>query len=365
MRWKECALRLGHKSVFWSALGILVASLLFGCGGGGGGGLTAPTQILEQENNSFRLAVINALEEALGRQANIKVRKDNFTALLLDGEGSIVVVAGIEDAEKLSLEQLARGADVMFIFVRGTQGSQLPSGFYIVRVQQVSTSPGTAPATQWIAQIRDMRGEVKAETEVEVGNGNPNLQVPKIMVSFEDGYVNFGYYAGGFFLYRTRYTGGYFLYSFDNPDPDLTPLPQAGSKIVNAAKRFYKRALEVSGSSGPMILATTYDGLFLHAAAPGLENLTLDQLKQGADMSVNSYPPKYATIYKIRISLSPDGRWVAKFVDEKGEILGEAPATVEEQQQETQKVKLSFEWGDERICVDAKFGKVKVEVCIE
>ena len=157
---------------------------------------------------------------------------------------------------------------------------------------------------------------------------------------------------------------GFFLYSVDNPVPDPTPLPQAGTKIVDAAKRFYKRALEVSGSSGPMILATTYDGLFLHAASPGLENLTLDQLKQGADVSVNSYP-QYATIFKTRISLSPDGRWVAKFVDEKGQILREVPATVEEQQQETKKVKLSFEWGDDRICVDAKFGKVKVEICIE
>ena len=208
MRWKECAFRLGRKPVFWSALWILVAGLLFGCGGGGGGP-TTPTQILEQENNSFRLAVIEAMEEALGKQASVKIRKDNFTALLLDGEGSILVVAGIEDAEKLSLEQLARGADVMFIFVRGTQGSELNSGFYIVRIQQ-STSPGTAPATQWIAQIRDIRGEVKSETEAEVVGGNPNLQVPKITVRFDDGYVNFGYYAGGFYLFRTRYAGGFF-----------------------------------------------------------------------------------------------------------------------------------------------------------
>jgi hypothetical protein len=345
-------------------LGVLALSLVHGCGGGGGQP-TTPTQILEQENNTFLSEVGSALEEALqGKQASIRVRKDNLTALLLDSEGSVVVGAAIDRAENLSPEQLARGADVLFIFVRGTIGSQLPSGFYIMRVsQEVTTSPGTSPAVKWRAQLRNLQGEVKAETDnVEVGVGNPNLGKPRILVSFEDGYVNFGYIGqGGSIIYRTRYTGGFYLYSYQQPE-DSSQLPKSGQKIVDAAKRLYRKALEFIGadSSRPMILATSDRGMFIHAAEQGLENLTLEQLKKGAKISLMYWPPKMATIY---LSQSPDGRWVAKLVDKEGNVVKEATEVIVEEQPSTQKVKLSIEAGGYEICVDVAVDGFKAVAC--
>jgi len=362
---RMCAFRIRRGLRFWAALGVLALSLVHGCGGGGGQP-TTPTQILEQENNTFLSEVGSALEEALqGKQASIRVRKDNLTALLLDSEGSVVVGAAIEGAENLSPEQLARGADVLFIFVRGTIGSQLPSGFYIMRVsQEVTTSPGTSPAVKWRAQLRNLQGEVKAETDnVEVGVGNPNLGKPRILVSFEDGYVNFGYIGQGFYtIYRTYYAGGYFLYSYQPPDP--SPLPKSGQKIVDAAKRLYRRALEFIGadSSRPMILATSDRGMFIHAAEQGLENLTLEQLKKGAKISLMYWPPRKDPVI-LSLSQSPDGRWVAKLVDKEGNVVKEATKVVVEEQPSTQKVKLSFDFGDNEICVDVSVNGFKVVAC--
>jgi hypothetical protein len=202
---------------------------------------------------------------------------------------------------------------------------------------------------------------VKAETDnVEVGVGNPNLGKPRILVSFEDGYVNFGYIGRFYTIYRTRYTGGFFLFSYQPPDP--SPLPKSGQKIVDAAKRLYRRALEFIGadSSRPMILATSDRGMFIHAAEQGLENLTLEQLKKGAKISLMYWPPKMATIY---LSQSPDGRWVAKLVDKGGNVVKEATEVVVEEQPSTQKVKLSFDFGGYEICVDVAVDGFKAVAC--
>jgi hypothetical protein len=127
--------------------------------------IQAPEQQLEQANEAFRDAVASEMQEA-ARQAGVKIRTDNFVAIPLDDGSSVAVNAGIAGVENLTLEQLAKGADVLFVFLRLPQGSGLPSGFYTVRFFQ---TPGT---TQWKAQFRNLEGQVALETDAEVGPGD-------------------------------------------------------------------------------------------------------------------------------------------------------------------------------------------------
>jgi hypothetical protein len=94
-----------------------------------------PEQSLEKANQTFRNEVAQALQQ-IARQARVQIRTDNFVAIPLDDGSSVVVNAGIAGVENLTLEQLARGADVLFTFLRVPQGSGLPSGFYTVRIFQ-------------------------------------------------------------------------------------------------------------------------------------------------------------------------------------------------------------------------------------
>jgi hypothetical protein len=122
------------------------------------------TRRLQEANKAFRDAVASEMQVA-ARQAGVKIRTDNFVAILLDDGSSVVVNAVISGVENLTLEQLAKGADVLFTFLRVPQGSALPSGFYTVRIFQ----PGGTQV--WKVQFKNLQGQVALETDAEVGPG--------------------------------------------------------------------------------------------------------------------------------------------------------------------------------------------------
>jgi hypothetical protein len=125
---------------------------------------------LQEANKAFRDAVASEMQAA-ARQAGVKIRMDNFIAIPFDDSGAVVVNAMIEGADRVSIEQLAKGADVLFVYSGtklGPAGRQIDPGFYVVRISQ------NAARGQWIAQFRNSRGRVILETDATVDKPDSN-----------------------------------------------------------------------------------------------------------------------------------------------------------------------------------------------
>ncbi len=137
----------------------------------------SPEEInLQKVHAEFRRSIITEMQEA-ARQAGVKIRTDNFVAIPFDDSGTVVVNAMIEGADRLSIEELAKGADVLFVYSGAKLGSAdrrgvpyilVDHGFYVVRVSQ---NPASG---QWIAQFKNLQGRVVLETEAIVERSDSN-----------------------------------------------------------------------------------------------------------------------------------------------------------------------------------------------
>jgi hypothetical protein len=129
-----------------------------------------PEQQLEQANKDFRDAVASEMQEA-ARQAGVKIRTDNFVAIPFDDSSMVFVNAMIEGADRVSINQLAQGADVLFIYSGaklGPAGREIDPGFYVVRISQ---NPASG---QWLAQFKNSQGRIVLETEATVERPDSN-----------------------------------------------------------------------------------------------------------------------------------------------------------------------------------------------
>ncbi|MFS8888388.1 hypothetical protein NW823_08510 [Synechococcus sp. R55.1] len=130
-----------------------------------------PAEInLQKVNAEFRRSIITEMQEA-ARQAGVKIRTDNFIAIPFDDSGTVIVNSMIEGADRLSIEQLAKGADVLFVYSGaklGFAGREINPGFYVVRISQ---NPASG---QWLAQFKNLQGRVVLETEAIVEKPDSN-----------------------------------------------------------------------------------------------------------------------------------------------------------------------------------------------
>jgi len=132
--------------------------------------IQAPEQQLEQANKAFRDAVASEMQAA-ARQAGVKIRTDNFVAIPFDDSSMVFVNAMIEGADRVSIEQLAKGADVLFIYSGAKLGyaeNEIDPGFYVVRISQ---NPASG---QWLAQFKNSQGRIVMETEATVERPDSN-----------------------------------------------------------------------------------------------------------------------------------------------------------------------------------------------
>jgi hypothetical protein len=128
---------------------------------------------LEKVHAEFRRSIITEMQEA-ARQAGVKIRTDNFVAIPFDDSGTVVVNAMIEGADRLSIEELAKGADVLFVYSGAKLGRrrvrEIIAGNRYVLVR-VSQNPASG---QWIAQFKNLQGRVVLETEAIVEKPDSN-----------------------------------------------------------------------------------------------------------------------------------------------------------------------------------------------
>jgi hypothetical protein len=153
---------------------ILVMLPLFlgtaGCGADTNPEASTPEQQLEQANQTFRSTVASALQDS-ATQAGIKIRTDNFVAIPFDDSSMVFVNAMIEGADRVSIEQLAKGADVLFVYSGanlGPAGREIDPGFYVVRI---SKNPASG---QWLAQFKNSQGRIVLETDATVERPDSN-----------------------------------------------------------------------------------------------------------------------------------------------------------------------------------------------
>jgi len=143
-----------------------------------------PEQQLVQANQTFRSTVASAMQEA-ATQAGIKIRTDNFVAIPFDDSSMVFVNAMIEGADRVSIEQLAQGADVLFIYSgaklehakerpKERPKREVDPGFYVVRISQDPASG------QWLAQFKNSQGRIVLETDATVER--PDSSVAKMQL---------------------------------------------------------------------------------------------------------------------------------------------------------------------------------------
>jgi len=288
-----------------------------------------PEQSLEKANQTFRNEVAQALQQ-IARQTRVQIRTDNFVAIPLDDGRSVVVNAGIAGVENLTLEQLARGADVLFTFLRVPQGSGLPSGFYTVRIFRMGT--------QWKAQFKKLQGQVVLETDAEVGETGPMLRPTATTASWECCpwriVLDWDWCELPSMPCSVLRTG----IVWGEPHEDRTPLPPAGQAIAQATGNFYQAARGIintvkTSTFRQVIIGSRDDVVVVHTIFQGVEKLTLEQLAQGQDVFFGYFRTPQgsglpAGFYTVRIAQSVAGQWLARFVDAKGNTVKEVPAEV-------------------------------------
>lgn len=258
-----------------------------------------PEEFIEGLNETFRAEVAEALQQ-ISRQIRLPIRTNNFAALLSQDGTSVIVNAGLTGVENLTLEQLARGADVLVVFLQLPQDSALPSGFYVVRILQLQG------AAQWRAQFKNLRGQVVLQTEAEVGPGDPAIR--QFVCTIGE--------LGELILIDEHDANKSIRISvpIGTGRPDQTPLPAAGQAIVEAAGNFYQAAVGYNSSRSNVqrqVIGTRDDALTVLTVFRGVERLTLEQLARGQDVFFGYFrePLTPAGFYTFHVFQDEAGRW--------------------------------------------------------
>lgn len=146
----------------------------------------APAQVgspaqasLDDTNSDARSGVAQAVEDEAGKRGLVA---DSAGAVFATRDDVYVVNSILEDAKGLTRSDLARGADVGLVYLDLPAGSDVPSGWYTVRVTVDEDS------SQGTAELIDANGAVAGTFAAEVGSqtallaGRPTLEVGWIYV---------------------------------------------------------------------------------------------------------------------------------------------------------------------------------------
>ncbi|MDH7577417.1 MAG: copper amine oxidase N-terminal domain-containing protein [Bacillota bacterium] len=284
----------------------------------------------------FNAEIKAAMQEA-ARQAKIKLAEAEPVEVIgkesqLTKPNVKVVSIAIQGADTLTIEQLAKGADVLFTFLQLPEGSELSSGFYVIRIS------GDPKANKWVAQFKNMDGKVVLEKPAEVGAGARALPGGKVKVTVK---ISF---PGPTVTLDIHWNSASIQTAFGigNGGPDTTPLLEAGQKVVQAVEKY---AVSVNDAltqaakkyengilDGWMSSSRGDDLLVAHTVFEGVNDLTIEELTKGQDVFFGYFrTPKGSKLpagfYKVRI-VQESGRWLGRFVNDKGEVVYEGPAEV-------------------------------------
>jgi hypothetical protein len=304
----------------------------------------SPTPIRDEEMEIVglgfekkRAEIKIAMQEA-AQQAKIKLAEAD-PVVVIGKESQLtepyvkVVNAAIQGVDALNTEQLAKGADVLFTFMHLPKDSELPSGFYVIHVK------GDPKANKWVAQFKNTERRVvlekPAEFEKEVSAPRDKVKVTA-KISFPGPTVTLDIHWSSASIQTA--------FRLDNYGPDTTPLATEKSTVQNSKKALdafinatTKALTQAAGKYGNgildgwMSLSRGDDFFVAYTVFEGVNDLTIEELKKGQDaffgyFHTSKLPPGF---YKVRI-VQESGRWLGRFVNDKGEVVYEGPAEVTE-----------------------------------
>jgi len=279
-----------------------------------------PEERLQRANGTFRSEVAGALQ-AIGRQAGVPVRMDNF-AFTFNGNPPLVVNAMVSSAEGLTPEQLARGADLLLTFLRLPEGSALPSGFYVVRVFR------DPPAGSWWAQFRDPGGRMVLQTpmEVDVRPIEDEVQKPRYKLTARGKLVPPTLIIDWHKKDKTIEVDAQIELPIGTGGPDAAPLPPAGQTILNAANAFLSTARDAIAAGAKLTKADAArtvalaswedDRVVAWTYINGMERATIEELARGRETILTFGSRKF---WLYRLHRDENGQWLVTSLSPDGE----------------------------------------------
>lgn len=146
---------------------VLAALLLLNACGGGGGATVSEEQQIVATNTQFRSQVASILTRAAS-EFGVEIEPDNFASIIQRDSENVrfSVNASIRGVEQLTIDDLRRGADILFTFLHFSDGR---SGFFVTRIREENG--------EWIAELRTLEGSTTIR-DVDVGTGNPGNPLP-------------------------------------------------------------------------------------------------------------------------------------------------------------------------------------------
>jgi hypothetical protein len=277
--------------------------------------IETPEEHMQRANQRFREEVADALQ-AMGRQMGVPVRTDDFV-VSADDDPPLIVSALIAGAEDLPIEELARGADLLFVFLRVPRGSALPSGFYVIRVSQDSG--------RWRAQFRDAQGRIALETPMDVEikeTTDEQADLFRIKVTTPSGKV----IVKNIQKQRLRMAGprrtvdAQIELPLGTGGPDGTPLPPAGQVILRATDTFRSAARDSIAAGAKLTkadaaravgAASTGEAFIVWTYINGMERASIEELARGRPaMLVIAGDQRWGDkLWLSRIGRDADGQW--------------------------------------------------------
>lgn len=276
-----------------------------------------PEERLQRAHQAFRAEVAGALQ-VMGRQMGVAVQAEDFVASF-DDDRPLVVSAPITGTENLPIEELARGADLLFVFLRLPHGSDLPSGFYVIRVSRELGG--------WRARFRNAQGRVVLETpmEVEIRETEQEAQKPKYKLTAKGKLIPPTLIVDWHKREKMVQVDAQIEIPLGTGGPDGTPLPQLGQAILRAADTFMSAAREGIAAGAKLTKAdaartigggSSADVFVVWTYTNGLERASIEELARGRTSFLTFGGGKF---WLYRIWRDANGQWLTTSQSPNGE----------------------------------------------
>lgn len=262
---------------------------------------------------------------------------------------SLLVNCPIQGSDTLSLEQLERGAEVLFLFLLLPDNSELSSGFYVVKFFKDLKG-------QWIAQFQDMNRRIVLEKPAIVESSNTPHKTVIAGVSLEEKE------RPAYVCQVGHFSPIHMSTTFQIGDGDITTVTQpAASQLIQAVEEYrikISNALnEASGiynksiSSDWISNGMSKDKFTVYTVFEDAINYTNDDLSKGKDLFIGYFP----SITLNGISILNDGFYKVCFRKESG--LWKACFYEKEHRSDTEKLIIKLE---ERVIIESMPAETKI-----
>lgn len=175
-------------------------------------------------------------------------------------------VALLQGRSKMTREELAKGQDLALVDFSLPEGSEVPSGFYVLHVRQENG--------RWIAALRDLQGKVVLQREAEVG--------PSESQSYWPGRSTGIYSLGGQNVYGVRFgaelPAGSFYMVVRLGRGRIVPAQDPDARAITAALEAFRREARAAFAAWlkeqrDVFIASRSDALVVAALDPGSKSL--------------------------------------------------------------------------------------------